>query len=61
MKVSISDYDALKYKTCICLQIIFISGYYVTDLIPSSVRASKKIISASISSLKIIFISFSFF
>jgi hypothetical protein len=52
MKVSISDYDALKYKTCTCLQIIFISGYYVTDLIPSSVRASKKIISASISSLR---------
>ena len=42
MKVSISDYDALIYKTCICLQIIFIPGYYVTDLIPSSVGASKK-------------------
>jgi hypothetical protein len=42
MKVSISDYDALKYKTCIYLQIIFISGYYVTDLIPSLVEQVKK-------------------
>ena len=61
MKVSISDYYALKYKTCICLQILFISGYYVTHIYPHHLEQVKKILSASITSLKIIFISFSFF